>query len=123
MGDSDVRVLVVDDLDDSAQMLAALLRASGYAARTAHDGVSALAVTEEFKPDCVLLDIKMPGMDGLELARRLRATHGDDIVLIAVTAADFDDFDVSQTFALVDHYLVKPVDVAKLATILPLVAG
>ena len=123
MGDSDVRVLVVDDLDDGAQMLAALLSASGYAARTAHDGASALAVTEEFKPHCVLLDVKMPGMDGLELARRLRARYGDDIVLIAVTAADIDDFEVSQTFDLVDHYLVKPLDIAKLATILPLVSG
>ena len=123
MGDSDVRVLVVDDLDDSAQMLAALLSVSGYAARTARDGASALAVTEEFKPHCVLLDVKMPGMDGLELAQRLRAAHGDDIVLIAVTAADIDDFAVSQTFELVDHYLVKPVDIAKLAAILPLVAG
>jgi len=114
---------VVDDLDDSAQMLAALLSVSGYAARTARDGASALAVTEEFKPHCVLLDVKMPGMDGLELAQRLRAAHGDDIVLIAVTGADIDDFAVSQTFELVDHYLVKPVDIAKLAAILPLVAG
>ena len=123
MGDSDVRVLVVDDLDDSAQMLAALLSASGYAARTARDGASALTVIEEFAPHCVLMDVKMPGMDGLELAQRLRAAHGDDIVLIAVTGADIDDFAVSQTFVLVDHYLVKPVDIAKLASILPLVAG
>lgn len=123
MGDSDVRVLVVDDLDDGAQMLAALLSVSGYAARTAHDGASALAVTEDFKPHCVLLDVKMPGMDGLELAQRLRAKYGDDIVLIAVTAANADDSAVSQTFDLVDHYLVKPLDIAKLATILPLVVG
>jgi CheY-like chemotaxis protein len=123
LDDSDVRVLVVDDLDDGAQMLAALLSVSGYATRTARDGASALAVTEEFKPHCALLDVKMPGMDGLELAQRLRARYGDDIVLIAVTGADIDDLVVSQTFELVDHYLVKPLDIAKLATILPLVSG
>ncbi len=119
MSDNDVRVLVVDDLEDAAEALAGVLALNGYVARTAHDGASALRLTKEFLPHCILLDVKMPGIDGLELTHRLRSSYGDDIVLVAVTGCRSDEARVSETFALVDHYLTKPIDFAKLETILP----
>ena len=119
MGENDVRVLVVDDIDDAAQSLALVLSLNGYVARTANDGSSALELTEEFLPHCILLDVNMPGIDGLELTRRLRTSYGDDIVLVAVTGAGIDQARVAGTFALVDHYLRKPVDMTQLEKILP----
>ena len=119
MNEDELRVLVVDDVDDAAQTLAELLTLSGFVARTAHDGISALAMVGEFKPHCVLLDIGMPGMDGLELVQHLRAAHGDDIILVAITGGDVLDARVANTFEQVDHYLAKPIDFAQLMKILP----
>ena len=119
MNDDDVRVLVVDDVVDAAEALAATLALSGYKVWTATDGATALALVEEHKPHCVLLDIGMPGMDGNELTRTLRTRYGDDIVLIAVTGREHDDERVSDTFERVDHYLKKPVDPDVLRKLLP----
>jgi CheY-like chemotaxis protein len=119
MSDDDVRVVVVDDVDDAAEALAEALRLSGYTVWTACEGAAALALIEARKPHCVLLDIGMPGMDGNELTRTLRARYGDDIVLIAVTGREHDDERVSDTFARVDHYLQKPVDPEVLRKLLP----
>jgi len=114
-----VRVLVVDDVADAAESLAALLSSYGYVARTAHDGEVALQVVKEFRPHCVLLDVNMPGMDGRELTQRIRAIHGDNIVLVAITGVGASDARVSETFSLVDHYLQKPLDISALDKILP----
>lgn len=119
MSENDVRVLVVDDLEDAAKSLAVVLSLNGYTARTAHDGASALRITKEFLPHCILLDVNMPGIDGLELTHRLRSSYGDDIVLVAVTGGGADEARVSQTFELVDHYLAKPIEMNKLEKILP----
>jgi len=119
MSDDDVRVLVVDDVADAAEALAATLTLSGYKVWTANDGATALAMVEAHQPHCVLLDIGMPGMDGNELTKTLRARYGDDIVLIAVTGREHDDERVSDTFARVDHYLQKPVDPDVLRKLLP----
>ena len=119
MSDDDVRVVVVDDVADAAEVLAETLSLSGYKVWTATDGAAALALIEERKPHCVLLDIGMPGMDGNELTRTLRTRYGDDIVLIAVTGREHDDERVSDTFARVDHYLQKPVDPDVLRKLLP----
>ena len=119
MNDDDVRVLVVDDVVDAAEALAETLALSGYKVWIATDGAVALALVEEHKPHCVLLDIGMPGMDGNELTRTLRTRYGDDIVLIAVTGREHDDERVSDTFARVDHYLQKPVDPDVLRKLLP----
>ena len=119
VGVDDVRVVVVDDLADSAQSLATYLSLQGYSTRTAEDGVSALAVVQSFMPHCVLLDVNMPGMDGLDLARHMRAQFGDDVVLIAVTGEAPEDMLVKATFGIVDHYLRKPIDFTELAKILP----
>ncbi|MEO8312562.1 MAG: response regulator [Caldimonas sp.] len=123
MNEDDVRVVVVDDVVDAAEVLAETLRMSGYTVWIATDGAAALDLVEAQQPHCVLLDIGMPGMDGNELTRTLRTRYGDDIVLIAVTGREHDDERVSDTFARVDHYLQKPVDLDVLRKLLPPVDG
>lgn len=119
MSDDAVRVLVVDDDRDGADLLAELLRLNGYDVTVAYGGVEALATIALRQPHCVLLDVGMPGMDGGEFTERLRDRYGDDIVLVAITGRASDDQRVVPTFALVDHYLQKPVDPALLRKLLP----
>jgi len=113
-----LHVYIVDDDRDSANSLADLLTRLGHRATGCYDGDTLLELTRRDKPDCVLLDIAMKGMDGFELTQRLRNEYGDDIVLIAVTGAPPDSPAVQSTFDLVDHYFVKPVDIRKLTEIL-----
>ncbi len=119
MSDDFVRLIVVDDVEDAAATLALMLELDGYAVRTAHDGAQALAMIDSFKPHCILFDIAMPGIDGLELSRRVRARHDNDIVLIAVTARPPQDPRVSGAFSVADHYFSKPVDPRLLRKVLP----
>ncbi|MBC7602471.1 MAG: response regulator [Ramlibacter sp.] len=114
-----VRVLVVDDVADVADTLAAHLELDGYEVFTAYDGMQALSKIEEFAPDCILFDIDMPGLDGFEMSKQIRERHGNDIVLIAVTARGRQDPRVAGAFVVADHYLIKPVDIAVLRTVLP----
>jgi CheY-like chemotaxis protein len=82
-----LRVMCVDDNADAADSLGTLLDMMGYRVAVAHDALSALALVEEFRPRVCILDITMPGMDGCELARRLRAAPGGESqLLIALTA-------------------------------------
>lgn len=113
-----LQVYVVDDNQDSADSLAELVSRMGHRATACYDGSSLLEMTRQSKPDCVLLDIAMRGMDGLQLTRALRSEYGDDVVLIAITGAPEDSPDVQSTFDLVDHYFVKPVDARRLKNIL-----
>ena len=119
MSFDEVRLLVVEDQVEVAEALACGLKLDGYRVRVAHDGVSARALIEVYLPHCVLLDIDLPGIDGNELSRRVRAEHGDDIVQIAVTSSNVDEERVFRTFDRVDHYLRKPVDPASLRKVLP----
>ena len=119
MNHDPVRLLVVDDVEDAAATLALMLELHGYEVRTAHDGAQALAMIDSFAPHCILFDIDMPGIDGLELSRRVRQSHDDDIVLIAVTAHPSHDPRVAGAFRLADHYFIKPVDAQMLRRILP----
>lgn len=119
MSDNETRVVVVDDSADAVESLLDLLRLNGYATRSAADGLEAMTVIAEFKPHCVLLDVRMPQISGLELARNLRAQYGDDIVLVAVTGGARDDEQVVGTFDVVDHYLTKPIDIKSFEKILP----
>ena len=115
---NELQIVVVDDLRDAAQALADLLALDGCQVRIACDGQEALEVIEACQPHCVLLDVDMPGMDGSQLARRLRERYGDAIVLIAVTGWSPLDVRVSTAFVRVDHYLMKPINPAVLRKLL-----
>jgi PAS domain S-box-containing protein len=106
-----LRVLVVDDNVDAAESLALMLRLWGDEVLTVHDGPAALLAAAAQRPDVVLLDIGMPGMDGYEVARRLRADPAQaGAVLVAVTGwGQADDRRRSQEAGFAFH-LTKPVD-------------
>jgi CheY-like chemotaxis protein len=105
------RILVVDDLRDSAESLARLLRIEGNEVRTAHDGLEAVAVAADFRPELVLMDIGMPKMDGYEACRRIRnLPFGSEVILVAVTGwGQAEDRRKSQAAGF-DHHMVKPVE-------------
>jgi CheY-like chemotaxis protein len=104
------RILVVDDNVDSAKSLARLLaRLYGQEVRVAHDGPEALSIADEFRPEVVLLDIGLPGMDGNEVARRLRVRPEFEGVLIVALTGWGQESDVERSRAAgFDHHLVKP---------------
>jgi DNA-binding response OmpR family regulator len=113
-----VRILIVDDLSDLADGLADLLTLEGFDAAAAHGGQQAIDLVATFKPHCILFDIEMPGIDGLELARRLRKAHGDDLILLAMTGRGIEEARVADTFALVDHYFGKPLELPALLKVI-----
>ena len=114
--DSPTRVLVVDDNRDAAVTLSFLLARFGYEVETRFDGPSALAAAEAFEPDACVLDLKMPGMDGYELARSLRAmSPGRPPVLATLTAfRDFDHVERAEQAGF-DLYFTKPAEPGDLA--------
>ncbi len=113
------RVLVVDDNRDAATSLGMLLKFLGTEVQIAHDGPTALRIIESFRPDVVLLDIGMPGMDGFEVARRVREkVDFNDIMLIALTGwGQAEDRNRTRNAGF-DHHLVKPADITALQTLL-----
>lgn len=114
-----LKVLVVDDNLDAAQTLAQWLTLEGHCALLAGDAPSALAQARQQPIDVFILDIGLPGMDGRELARRLRAMpHGEDAVLIALTGYGQSSDEEKSTAAGFDHHLVKPADLAVLRGLL-----
>jgi signal transduction histidine kinase/ActR/RegA family two-component response regulator len=116
---SGLRVLVVDDNIDSASTMAMFLEICGHTVRMANDGVEAVAAAGEFRPNAVLMDIGLPGMDGREAGRAIRAeAWGGDIVLIALSGWGQDSDKQRSRDAGFDHHLVKPVDHAVLSKIL-----
>jgi len=118
-GAASLRVLVVDDNVDAAVTLAMLLEANGHEVQVEHDPLVALATTLGTPPQVCLLDIGLPGIDGLELARRLRARPGTaNALLIAITGYGQDSDRQQILQAGFDHHLVKPIDIAQLYTLL-----
>ena len=110
-------MVVVDDHQDMADNLTELLRLEGFDARAAYGGADAISLVGEFGPQCILFDIAMPGIDGLQLARHMRDAHRDDIVLLAMTG-NVVDARVADTFAVVDHYFAKPFDISAVLKVL-----
>ena len=111
MSDKKYRVLVVDDNRDSAESMADCLTLSGFEVRTCFDGPSALVACETFRPDACLLDINMPGMDGYELARRLRAQFAEHPPVFATMTAYGDYAHLERAVdAGFDLQFTKPVD-------------
>jgi PAS domain S-box-containing protein len=118
-GDSAARVLIVDDNADLAQSTAELLKLSGHDVQTAYDGPSAIEAARAYRPDVILLDIGLPGMDGFDVAGRLRQEQElENTVIIAISGyAEKVDRSRSREAGF-DHHLVKPVDFNILLTLL-----
>ena len=105
------RVLVVDDNIDAATTLQLLLESLGHETCVVHDGAQALRMSTQFRPDIVLLDIGMPGLNGYEVARRLRALErGRPLRIVAITGWDQEADRTRSREAGFDLHLVKPVD-------------
>jgi DNA-binding response OmpR family regulator len=102
------RVLVVEDDESIADVLRRTLRQEGHDVRSSADGVEALRAAEEFVPDLVILDLGLPGLDGVEVCRRLRA-ESDVPILILTARSDVDDR-VGGLDSGADDYLVKPFE-------------
>ncbi|CAN5275148.1 hypothetical protein BH11MYX1_BH11MYX1_21740 [soil metagenome] len=115
----DRNVLIVDDNEDAAELLAETLQMLGYATRTAYDGPAALAMLQTFRPDHVLLDIGLPEMDGYEVARRVRQLPElAGLKLVALTGYGQESDRQRARAAGFDAHLVKPVNLAKLRALL-----
>ena len=105
------RILIVDDNATNLKLVAYLMKAHGYVVDTALDAESAIEAIRVHRPDVILMDIQLPGIDGLELTRRLKgepATH--DIVIIAVTAYAMKGDQAKALEAGCDDYITKPID-------------
>ena len=113
------RILVVDDNIDAAVTLALLLKSLGHETCVVHDGLQALQMAVEFRPDVVLLDIGMPGLDGYEVARRLRALKRErPLRIIAITGWGQEADRTRSREAGFDVHLVKPVDPTLLTSVI-----
>jgi CheY-like chemotaxis protein len=107
------RVLLIDDNLDAAESLAQLLALSGHDARVAPDGTHGLALAAEFTPEVVFCDLGLPGINGYEVARRLRALPcGREMVVVALTGYGQPGDREKTAQAGFDAHLVKPVDPA-----------
>jgi DNA-binding response OmpR family regulator len=104
----DPRVLVVEDDEEIAQVLQRSLRLDGYEVRLAADGEAALDAAAAYRPDLVILDLGLPRLDGMEVARRLRAA--DDVPILMLTARDALEARVEGLDAGADDYLIKPFE-------------
>jgi PAS domain S-box-containing protein len=112
-------ILVVDDNVDAARGLSRLLRAYDFEVKVVHDGPSALAAATTRAPATILLDIGLPGMDGYEVARRLRGDLNlTSAQIIAVSGYAQDHDRASSSAAGIDHHVVKPVDLDRLLTLI-----
>jgi CheY-like chemotaxis protein len=106
-----LRVLVVDDWPDTAESMAVLLRLWGHDVRIAHDGPTALAVAAFYRPNVVLLDVGLPGMDGYQVARRLRNDlRLRETFLVSLTGFGQDSDLWRSREAGCNRHLLKPVD-------------
>ena len=114
------RVLVVDDNEGAARLLCKILaRMGGHEVVSAGDGLSALTLFEEIQPDIVLLDIGLPGIDGYEVARRIRALEtGKRVLLVALTGYGEEEDRQKALLAGFDEHRLKPASVDSLSELL-----
>ena len=118
------RVLVVDDSQDSADSLGALLEILGATVTVAYDGEAALRTLQALSFEIVILDIGMPGMDGYEVARRVRERGNTaDLFLVALTGWGQEQHRRASQAAGFDHHLVKPTEIGALAAVLQAAAA
>lgn len=113
------RILVVDDNRDSADSMAMMLQLLGNEVRTAHDGIAAIEVAEQFRPQVILMDIGMPKLNGYEATRRIREeSWGQDMAVIALTGWGQEEDRAKSMEAGCAGHLVKPVNVPDLEALL-----
>jgi two-component system CheB/CheR fusion protein len=112
------RILLVDDHRKACESMARLLEMSGYEVRTAWDGKTAVAVAQDFIPDAVILDIKLPDMNGYELLKRLREDAGLQSVRSIALSGYGEETRGADPNVNFDHFLLKPVDIARLEALL-----
>ena len=114
-----VPILIVDDNPLNVKLVRVVLLTSGYEVRTCADAESALDTLRSYRPDAILMDIQLPGMDGLELTRRLKADpESRDIIIIALTAYAMKGDEEKARAAGCDGYLTKPIDTAVFPSLL-----
>ncbi|WP_165220189.1 response regulator [Aquisphaera insulae] len=111
------RVLVVDDNRDIALSTSWLLELEGHQVQTSFDGLDALKVASRFLPEAALIDVGLPGLNGHEVAARLREQFGEDLLLVLITAYNSNDRRDDSKPAF-DHYFVKPLDFAVITELL-----
>ncbi len=110
---------MVDDSEDTAEMMSTLLGMAGHDVRIAHSGPAALEAAADHRPDAIVLDIGLPGLDGYQVAQRLRQDPlTEDVVLIAASGYGQESDRRRSREAGFDHHLVKPVDPQRLQEIL-----
>ncbi|NBQ87364.1 MAG: response regulator [Betaproteobacteria bacterium] len=110
------RILLVDDNLPNTELVRFLLEQNGMQVQVAESALAALARIPSFEPQLILMDIQMPGMDGLELTRRLKAHEATrDIVIVAFTAYAMKGDEDRMRAAGCDAYLTKPIDVQRFA--------
>lgn len=108
-------ILIVDDNAANLKLARVLLSGEGYEVRTAGDAEQALELLESFRPRVILMDLQLPGMDGLELTRRLKADPTRrDIAVIALTAYAMKGDEEKARAAGCDGYVTKPIDTEEL---------
>ncbi len=113
-GQPPCRVLIVDDRPENCELLVQLLAPVGLEIRTAADGAEAVAQCQAWAPHLVLMDLRMPGMDGHEAIRRIRAAHGARVKIIALSASVFTEERQRAEAEGADAFLAKPFDHAEL---------
>ncbi|MBI3989778.1 MAG: response regulator [candidate division NC10 bacterium] len=107
------KILVVDDEPQALELLKAFLQIKGYAVMTASSGAEALTVLEERRPHLILLDVMMPGMDGLETLRRIRE-RDQAVGILMITAANDEEIAKKAVRQGAYDYITKPIDLAYL---------
>ena len=112
------KVLIVEDNADQAETLKLLLSLKGHRLEVADTGPAAVELARRQRPDVVLLDLGLPGYDGIEVARRLRAEHGERMRIIAVSAYGADSDRLQSAEAGCELHLVKPADPAFIESLL-----
>ncbi len=107
------KILVVDDERSISDLIATSLRFVGFEVETANDGAEALTVAEAFRPDAVVLDVMMPGMDGFEVCQKLR-DDGQSIGVLFLTAKDTTEDKINGLTVGGDDYMTKPFSLEEL---------
>ena len=111
----DDTILIVDDNAVNLKLARVILSLEGYAVHTAADAEEALELLKDFRPKLILMDIQLPGMDGLQLTRLLKADPATrDIIVIALTAYAMKGDDLKVLAAGCDAYVTKPIDLDSL---------